>query len=235
DPRRGGAQFGFVTLNPPRGRKILPRLPVRTAAAEKGATEYEIRRNRIRYGQLVFQFRHASPGVEHMRHLVATQAGEVVGLEKFLVANLQRIAKMARKLRQKRIQPLDEGARIGKNTLGKCAEFENKRRDLIPIGIEQTQKSTRKQRGIEKRRVLHASLPAIARVDREYLAGDLLGNFEGELKALPRLAEKPAPEALGRKLVEGEVAANGREGLGVFAQTLRFEGLLREAAAAQIT
>src|SRR5260221_383145 len=83
-------------------------------------------------------------------------------------------------------------------------------------------------------RVLHASLRAIARVDREYLAGNLLGNFEGELKTRRGLAEKPLPEALGRKLIEGEVAANGREDLSVFAQTLRFEGLLREAAAAQI-
>ncbi len=165
---------------------------------------------------------------------MAAQACEVVAIEKFLIANLHRIAKFAGKLRKKWIEALHEGARIGENAPGECAKFENQRGDLVLIRFERTQKSFAQQSGVEKRRILHASLRAIARVDREYLAGDLLGDFEGELKTRRRLAEKPLPEALGRKLIEGEVAANGRKDLSVFAQALRFECLLREAATAQI-
>ena len=60
------------------------------------------------------------------------------------------------------------------------------------------------------------------------------GHFEGEPKVFRRLTEQLAPEFFGGELVEREVAADGGENLGVFAQALRLEELLREAPARQV-
>src|SRR5580700_10957697 len=69
---------------------------------------------------------------------------------------------------------------------------------------------------------------------RKHLAGDLLRHFESEAEQPWHLREKFAPEFFAGKLVEGEIAADGREGFGVFAEALGFEELAREAAAREI-
>ena len=48
------------------------------------------------------------------------------------------------------------------------------------------------------------------------------------------LGEKPVPVVLAREMVEGEVAADGREDLGIFGQAGVIELLLRELAAREV-
>ena len=88
---------------------------------------------------------------------------------------------------------------------------------------------------IEKGRVYLAALGAIARVGRKQLAGDLLGDLEGEPEARRRLREEPLPERLAGELVEGEVATHGGEDFGVLAQTIGLEDALREPAASEVS
>src|SRR5512133_2139219 len=65
-------------------------------------------------------------------------------------------------------------------------------------------------------------------------AGNLFRHLERELKIRRRQAKEPGPIFRRRKLVEGEVAADDREGQGIFLQAGGFEELPRKAAARQI-
>ena len=87
---------------------------------------------------------------------------------------------------------------------------------------------------VEEGFILAAGLRAVARVDRVDLAGDLLRDFEGEAEIRGHVREEAAPELLRGELVEGEIAADGGEDLGVLAEAFLLEQFLREAAAREI-
>src|SRR5579862_6497123 len=69
---------------------------------------------------------------------------------------------------------------------------------------------------------------------RIHLASDLFRHFKSELKALRREREQARPELRRRELVEGEIAADRRKGLGVLAQAGGFENLARKTAAREV-
>src|ERR1700691_1094809 len=69
---------------------------------------------------------------------------------------------------------------------------------------------------------------------RERFAGDLFRHFEGELEALGHQLEQLSPEFRRRKLIEGEIAADGKKGLRVLSQAGGLEEPPRKPAARKI-
>src|SRR5690242_17536182 len=77
--------------------------------------------------------------------------------------------------------------------------------------------------GIEKCLVLFAGLRTVSRMAREDLARNLLRHLECEAEMLRGLRKQLLPELRSGKLIEREIAADRREGLGIFAQALLLE------------
>src|SRR5258708_7299422 len=189
------------------GGEQLDSLLVGSAAPEQRAADHKVRSERFRNSELPAQLRHARPGVEHVRHAVAAQAGEVLALEELRVANFHGVAKGSGKLRQERIEQRHKMATIGNDVLGECVEFENQRRDFLVVRFERPQERLAQQSEVQKGRVRHPALCAVPRVIGKQLARDLFGNLEGELKSRRRLAEQALPEVFAGELVESEIAA----------------------------
>src|SRR5579862_3875782 len=99
------------------------------------------------------------------------------------------------------------------------------------MGREQVQESGLEQRGIEKRGVFRPGARAVARMTRELFDGDILGNFEGELKRSRRRSKELAPKVRRRKLIEGKIAADYGKRFGVLGQTFLIEALFGKPAA----
>src|SRR5579871_3552776 len=180
------------------------------------------------------QFGHAGPGIEDVRDFMSPQAGEILTVEEFGIADFDGIAVFGRQIRKERVQFLQEFGCIEDSFSGKITEFKDDDRRAVAVGFRGAKKGILEQIRIEKRLVLDSGERSITRVAGKYLASDLFRGFEGESKTGRSLPEQPAPELFSRKLIKGEIAANGGKRLGVFLQTGFVEGFLREAAAGKI-
>ena len=83
--------------------------------------------------------------------------------------------------------------------------------------------------------VLLAGPHAVPGMSRPGGHRDVLGHLEAEEKIGRGHVEELRPIVLGRELVEGEVAADGRERPRILGQAFRLEFLLRELAARLVT
>ncbi len=138
---------------------------------------------------MIFQLRHASPGVKHVRHPIAAETIKVLGFQKFLIPNLHGVAKLAGQRRQEGVQALQKLAQIGKDALCDCSKFENQYRNLSPVRLERSQKSLLQQIEVEKGGILATALRAIPRMAGKQPARNLFRNLEGELESCRRLRE----------------------------------------------
>src|SRR5450432_344209 len=204
------------------------------AVAKQGAAHQESGGGGIRNRNLVAQFGHLRPGVVDVGHSVAAQAGEVILFEKSGIADLHGVAELRRQAGEERVEAIQKLRQAGETAASESAEFEDHQRGLLPVGKQRADEHVLEHPAIQEGFVVAAAGGAVSRVDREYLARDLLGHLEGEAEMLGRQLEQAAPELLGGKLVEGEIAAHRGKSLRVFAEALGLEKLLREFAAGEV-
>ena len=88
--------------------------------------------------------------------------------------------------------------------------------------------------GVEERGVKETAVCAVARVRREHFRRNLFGDLEGELERLGGRGEQAPPIDIGGELVEGEIAADHRKGLGVLAETLVLKESLGKGPAPEV-
>src|SRR5262249_1786240 len=225
------ASLGIWILDFSIRRELPYGVLVAAPAPEQRAADEEVRSLRFRDRDLLAELGHPRPGVVDVRHAVRAQAVEVIALEELLVADLDRVAVMTRQRGQEWIEQLEELAQL---QAPERAELEDQGRDPVLVALERLQERLAQQVEIEKRRILESCLRSVARLDGKPAAGDLLGDLEREPERGGRLGEELLPEVLGRELVEGEIAADGRESGRVLLQALGFESFFRETAVMQI-
>jgi len=113
---------------------------------------------------------------------MAAQAGKVILLQKFGVADLHRIPELGRQRGQERVEAVQELARAGEAAVAESAEFENQHRGPLPVWAERPQEPFFQHAVVEERLVLLAAPRAVTRVLRKNAAGDLLRRLERKVK-----------------------------------------------------
>src|SRR5581483_711860 len=166
---------------------------------------------------------------------MAGEGGKIFGLKEMAVADFNPVVPTPGKFGKEGVKDFDKIAAARKVLGIEAREFEDQCTDVFSEGFARRQKTGDKEIGVEEIRVRLAGPRAGARHVGKALDGDLVRDFEGELKIGRNLRHKALEVAFVRELVIGGVHADGLEDFSVVGQALSFEARGGEFPAPDVT
>ena len=133
-------------------------------------------------GELIVDGRHACPGVEDMSDAVAAEGGEVFGLKKRLVANLDGVLPPFGEFFEEAVEVGDEFASGGKVTGVELGEFEDEDADGGPKIFAWVEEGIGEKFVVQKVRIGLTCGLSVAWLIGEVLEGEYISDLKRESK-----------------------------------------------------